>query len=151
MRAVGRVMVTLVGFLAAVIAAAAFMMLARLGRAPLDPDVAVFFWGHFAVGLGVAASMLGAAALVPAFIAILASEILALRSIVFYLAAGAALALAAVFGLSPMIAPMAGASGRATLMLAAGVIGGAVYWAVAGRTAGLTPPNRPPPPGPPAD
>lgn len=145
MRAVGRVIVALIGFMLAAFAAALFLMFASLGQAPAGNVAdAAFYWTQFALGLGLATSLLASASLVPAFVAIFVAEVFRLRSIVYYLAVGTILALAGILGLSSRL-PAAGiGSPRATLLVAAGVVGGAAYWLVAGRTAGLTPRHEAP-------
>lgn len=77
--------------------------------------------GLFAAGLGIA--VLG--------------EALAIRSWIFYVAAGAATAWIAAFLLG-----LGGEDGlvSAEATVAAGLVGGLFYWAVAGRTAGADPP-----------
>jgi hypothetical protein len=96
-----------------------------------------------AVGAGlVGASIIGGLSFVPALIAVLVSEILRLRGIVFHLAAGGVIALG--------LWVMQDAGGQATgvqgassglprgslVVLAAGFVGGFVYWLLAGRQAG---------------
>lgn len=142
MRAVGRTFAAMLGFVAAVIAAALFMMAAEIGWSAPDPDVAPLYWLDYALKLGLVASMLGSLALLPAAVAILVSEILGIRSLLFHLGVGGGLGLVAAFGLG---GPMRGAGEPAhlTFWLAAGFVGGFAYWLVAGRSAGLTPARSP--------
>lgn len=135
MRAVGRVLIALAGFVAAVVAAALFLFVARFGFGPVDAAASPVERLDYLIWAGLAASHLGAAAFVPGCLMILASEILRLRSLLFHVGFGGALGAAAALGVGRIAA--AATSERFTLLLAAGFVGGFVYWAVAGRTAGL--------------
>lgn len=151
MRAVGRLIVSLVGFMVAAIAAGLFIVLARQGRVPNELVDAVVYWERFAIGLGLATSLVATAALVPAFVAIAVAEVFRLRTVVYYIGVGAVLSAAGIFGLSARLDPTASDPRRTTLLLAAGIVGGAVYWVIAGRTAGLADPRANPPDAPPGD
>ncbi|WP_051242036.1 hypothetical protein [Stappia stellulata] len=91
-----------------------------------------------AVGAGlVGASVIGGLSFVPALFAVFLSEALRLRGIVFHLAAGGVIAL----GLWAMQEAGDQASHRglppgSLVVLAAGFVGGFVYWLLAGRQAG---------------
>lgn len=146
MRAIGRVIATLIGFMLAVAAAALFLVVAEVGwPSPVGGDVAdaMHFWVQFGLAYGFAVSLLGAAAFIPACLLILFTEIVGLRTIVFYLPAGGALGGAAALGLSSRLAAAARDGSSATLLIATGVVGAFVYWLIAGRMAGLSP-SRPP-------
>lgn len=87
------------------------------------------------VGTGlVAASVTGAAAMVPAGIAIAIAEFVRLKGIVFHLAAGGAIAFA-IWTLGPE-AEAGGVRPGSVIALAAGFFAGLVYWIIAGRTSG---------------
>ncbi len=121
----------IVGFVTAVIACGLFLSwgLFRPGSPEADPAA-------FAAMIGTAfvtASVLGAVALVPAACVILVSEIARLSGIVFHVAGAGAIAFllwtldgTANAGLRP----------GSAVVLAAGFVSGAVYWIIAGRTAG---------------
>ncbi len=88
-----------------------------------------------------ATSFIGASAFVPALLLIGVAEAARLRSVLYYAAAGAVVGLASYFGsdvelrlenttdVSPVFHPL-------QLAAAAGIIGGLVYWLLAGRNAG---------------
>jgi hypothetical protein len=135
-RAVGRILIAILGFVLAVIAAAAFLLAARVGFMPHDPGMAPLFWTQYALSGAMAASMIGSAAFIPMAIWILISEILGIRALVPHLAVGGLLGGAAAMGFGIM-GRHGGEVDRVTLLLAAGFVGGLVYWLVAGRTAGL--------------
>ncbi len=102
-----------------------------------DPVERVMF---FAVSF-FATSYIGATAFVPAVLLIIVAEIMRLRSLLYYAAAGAVVGLASYFGsnvemrlenttdVSPAFHPL-------QLAAAAGIIGGLAYWLLAGRNAG---------------
>lgn len=94
----------------------------------------------FGTGL-IGASVIGGFAFLPACLAILLSEALRLRGLIFHLAAGGAIA----FGLwmlgetspaDPARAAMGGLPPGSTVAAAAGFLAGFVYWLIAGRCAG---------------
>jgi hypothetical protein len=86
-------------------------------------------------------------ALIPALIAIGLAEAFGIRALTYYAAAGAAagaLVIAGLGGFDPTRLPTDSFARRELeLMIGAGIIGGLVYWLIAGRTAGN---GRPPPP-----
>ncbi|MEI2386805.1 hypothetical protein [Breoghania sp. JC706] len=91
----------------------------------------------------VGASIVGGLAFVPAALAILAAEILRLRSILYHVLIGGLVAIALVVA---TWVPDAGSRGLPpdwNLFLAAGFVGGFVYWLIAGRGSGITRPGAP--------
>ena len=88
-----------------------------------------------------ATSFIGASAFVPALLLIVVAEIMRLRSLLYYAAAGAVVGLTSYFGsnvelrlenttdVSPVFHPL-------QLAAAAGIVGGLAYWLLAGRNAG---------------
>jgi hypothetical protein len=88
-----------------------------------------------------ATSFIGATAFVPALLLIVLAEAGRMRSLLYYAAAGAAVGLASYFGsdvelrlenttdVSPVFHPL-------QLAAAAGIVGGLMYWLLAGRNAG---------------
>ena len=84
-------------------------------------------------------------AMLPAMLIIALAEGFRLRSVLVYLLAGAALALGSAYGwdLRFLRSPHDDLGARgAEIMAAVGIVGGFVYWAVAGRSAGAW--RRPP-------
>ncbi|MEH0070533.1 translation initiation factor IF-3 [Pannonibacter sp. Pt2-lr] len=86
----------------------------------------------------VSAAFLGALAFAPSFIAIALAEILRLRSAVYHVGlAGVIAAGLWIMGDSAMISNgHAGWLPGTTVALAAGFVGGIIYWLIAGRTSG---------------
>ena len=116
------------GYVLAVIAASAVMIVGTFG--PVGPDAY-----DFTIPLIFATGTVGAAAFAPAAVAILLSEIFALRSIFYFLAVGGTLGLV-LDQLLDFHASAALLDRAHVLFPAAGFIGGIVYWLVAGRLAG---------------
>ncbi len=90
--------------------------------------------------------IIGGAAFIPAFAAIVAAEILRLKSVFFHVAAGGIIA----FALWTLSEPNGGHTLRpgSSIALAAGFVAGFVYWLIAGRTSGywrITRGNEPSP------
>jgi hypothetical protein len=139
MRAVGRLFAAMLGFLAAVIGAAAFLLAAKLGLEGPPPGEEVWFWSRWVIYGGMAASMLGAMAFVPGAVLIVVTEIFSIRSPVVHVGAGGLLGLAATLTGSSASTASPTLDQEGLLMIAAGFVGGFVYWLIAGRSAGLKP------------
>jgi hypothetical protein len=91
--------------------------------------------GVFSAVVGFGAVIVSALALLPAVIVVMLAEALRLRSLLFYAAAGGLGLLALYYGLG--LAPADTRGGREfEIVAAAGIVGGLVYWALAGRNAG---------------
>ncbi|MGV2978280.1 translation initiation factor IF-3 [Roseibium alexandrii] len=121
----------IVGFVVAVTASGLFLSwgLFQPGSPEADPAA-------FAAMIGAAfvtASVLGAVAFVPAACVILVSEIARLSGIVFHVASAGAIAFL-LWILDGTVD--AGLRPGSPVVLAAGFVSGAVYWIIAGRTAG---------------
>ncbi len=88
-----------------------------------------------------ATSFLGAVAVAPALLLVVLGEVLRIRSFIYYAVAGALVGLASYFG-SNISARLENTTDippvehALPLAAVAGIIGGVVYWLVAGRTAG---------------
>ena len=137
MRAVGRIFAALIGFILAIIAAALFMLAASVGLTPAEPADSVWFWSNFGVSAAMTASYLGAMALAPWAVVILVTEVFRLRSALVYLAVGGLLGVMPSLGIAPMMRPLDGDPRNIAILVAAGIVGGFVYWLVAGRMAGI--------------
>ncbi len=137
MRAIGRIFAALIGFILAVVAAAVFMLSASVGFEPANPADSVWFWGNFGIGTAIAASYLGAMALAPWAVVILTSEAFRLRSVLVYLVAGGVLGALPALGIAPLMRPLDGNPRSIAILIAAGIVGGFVYWMAAGRMAGI--------------
>ncbi|MCM5554217.1 hypothetical protein [Pleomorphomonas sp. NRK KF1] len=137
MRAIGRIFAALIGFILAVTAAAVFMLAASVGFMPADPADSAWFWTNFGVHAAVTASYLGAMALAPWAVVILIAEVFRLRTALIYLLAGGLLGVLPSLGLAPMMRSMEGEPRQIAILVAAGFVGGFVYWLTAGRMAGI--------------
>jgi hypothetical protein len=97
-----------------------------------------------------ATSFVGAVAFVPAIVVIAIAEIARMRSFIYYGIGGALVALVSYYGSdislrlenTTDVPPVANAL---QLAAAAGIIGGLVYWLIAGRNAGVRRETSPPP------
>lgn len=118
------------GYVAAIVAAAL-----TVGLSVIGPGAG---YGEFGLIVFVVVMMLyaGAASFVPALIAIAVAELFAIRSALYFMLAGGALGYA-----THMLAPFFGDpylfEGRGVVFPAAGFVGGAVYWLIAGRLSGF--------------
>lgn len=147
MTALFRLVMMLVGYIWACIAASAVITLGTLapdwndlqafgqslGQSGDVPTVAL--WSM----IGIGAAVIFAIGFLPTLLAIILAEGFRLRSIVIYGVIGAALALAAVYGLDfggYVTAPNADMMHEREVFAAGGIAGGLVYWLFAGRRAG---------------
>ncbi len=138
---IGRIVVIIFALLVAMVAAGVALAIGILGPQwpsfDTDPvDQIVFLTVSF-----FATSFVGATAFLPALILVVVGEAMRLRSILYYGFAGAAVGLAAYFGsnvelrlenttdIAPVLHPL-------QLAAAAGIVGGLVYWLIAGRNTG---------------
>jgi len=131
---IGRIFVVIFSFLLACVAAAlvtAFAV-ALPGWRDLFEEPAAHY--SFAIVVGLSATLFAAFALLPAMLIIAIAEGFRWRSALFYALAGGALALVAGFGWD-FAAPRPEPHMR-EILAAAGIAGGFVYWALAGRNAG---------------
>lgn len=145
MVAVFRIVMMIVGYIWACVAAALVLTLGTLAPrwndlAPLaaqSPDMpAAALWTIVAVS----AVIIFAMAMLPTLVVIALTEGFALRSIVLYGAIGGALALALAYGLDfagYVAVPGSGLAREREVFAAAGIAGGLVYWLFAGRRAGI--------------
>jgi hypothetical protein len=127
------------GFICACIAAATTMALSLFG---FESD-AEFLIPFFAT-VTVTTMWTGAIAILPATVAIVLGEAFAWRSVLYYFLAGGVIALIADRASDLAIAPDFPGR-RLVIMLAAGFVGGFVYWVLAGQRAGDWGPRGTPP------
>lgn len=147
MTALFRLVMMLIGYICACLAASAVLTLGTLapnwndlqalgrslGQSGDVPTVALW------VTIGIGAVIIFAIGFFPTLLAIILTEGFRLRSIVIYGVIGAALALAAVYGLDfggYVTSPNADMMHEREVFAAAGIAGGLVYWLFAGRRAG---------------
>jgi hypothetical protein len=146
MTAFFRLVMMLVGYIWACVAASAVITLGTLvpnwndleelsrslGQTGDVPTIAL--WSM----IGIGAAIIFAVGFFPTLLAIILAEGFRLRSIVVYGVIGCALTLAAVYGLDfAGWAPNAGMMHEREVFAAAGIAGGLVYWLFAGRRAGV--------------
>lgn len=140
MRVVGRLMLILFACLVASIAAGFVVTLAVL--LPELSDLVLDPMDRGTVGLVLAfgAIFVSGFALMPVLVLIVIAESLRLRSLLFYAAAGAALAALLYLhlrGFDTLAFRVDGFARRELeIVTAAGIVAGLAYWAVAGRSAG---------------
>jgi len=136
---IARIFVVLFAFVLACVAAAAVMTVALvlpgwselIDRYPDQQSIAVM--------IALSAVFFSLYALLPAMLMIVLAEGFRLRSVLFYALAGAALALGSAYGwdLTMLRGPDDDLGGRGVeIMAAVGIVGGFVYWVLAGRNAG---------------
>jgi hypothetical protein len=139
MAVIVRILVLIIGYALACVAASSVFTLGMLG-ARWDELIAEGFpqpavWAIVAVG----AFIICAVAFLPAMLIVVIAEAFAWRSVLLYGVFGGALALALSYGLdlSGYIGePATYFSRERQLFAAAGIAGGLVYWLFAGRNAG---------------
>ena len=131
------------GFIAAVVAAAGTLLAGWYGHEPgVFTDVGAT---GFVIGIGVFAVLrIGALAFIPAFVVAVLAELFRWRSVFLYLAVGGALG--GLAGQLPVMGWEADGRSDTLLLLAAGFVGGFVYWSIAGRFSGIGRASEPPPP-----
>jgi membrane protease YdiL (CAAX protease family) len=131
------------GFIAGVLAAGLFLSWGLFQAAGPDQDPVAF---AAMLGTGfVTASVLGSMAFIPAAVAIVLAETLAWRGLIYHLGAAGLIAL----GLWTLGVETAGTEPRpgTSVALAAGFLGGLVYWLIAGRSSGRWRSKKPEDPG----
>ena len=134
MRLFGRIFAVIFSFLAASLAAAIVLTIGILAPDWFDLFDRGMPNGGFSMVVGFIAFFVSGFALLPMLVIFVVAEAFALRSVLFYAAAGLALAL---FFRSRMTDQAPNFFDRdLEIMAAAGIAGGLVYWALAGRNAG---------------
>jgi hypothetical protein len=98
--------------------------------------------GWFAGSAALFAISAGGISFIPAIVAIVFAEVFAWRSVFLWLALGGAIGLAADRFVPELYAPSMDGR-RLAIFLAAGFVGGFVYWLIAGRFAGVGKPTSP--------
>jgi hypothetical protein len=140
MSLIGRLFVILFGFLFAsavagliVVGAILYPELSDIGGAPVDQNA-------LNVILGFGFIFVSGFALLPALIVVLVTEAFYIRSALAYALGGAAVGLACYLGLVPFDPATMRFDGivrrHLEIMTGAGIVGGLVYWLIAGRNAG---------------
>jgi hypothetical protein len=145
---IGRFAVILVGYIAAALAASAFIHLLFLGAAGFRPDEgSAIVMGSLFFSIPFTALFVGYFAFLPSVAAILIGEVFGQRGWLFHALAGAAVGLAvvALFWQSSMMLDGGNQAGTdpafstprfVGLIIGGGIVGGLAYWLCAGRWAG---------------
>ncbi|WP_407157467.1 hypothetical protein [Bradyrhizobium sp. STM 3557] len=154
MALIGRLFVILFAFLAAcfvagliVVGAILFPEFSDLGEGPIDQ-------GALDIIIGFGIIFVSGVALIPALLIALITEAFSIRSVLAYAIGGGVVGLAGYLGLIPFDPETFHFEGivrrHLEIMTGAGIVGGLVYWMIAGRNAGAwrRPPQRLPPPPP---
>jgi hypothetical protein len=136
---IGRILIILVAFFAASLAAGIILVFSIVfpewgsGRFGFDD-------GSFAVVATIGFVVIGSFGFVPALIIALVTEALNIRSALIYAAGGAVLGALSYLGIArfdPDTMTMVGGVRREVeIMAGAGIVAGLVYWLIAGRNAG---------------
>jgi hypothetical protein len=140
MALIGRVLVIVIGFIAAslvggmiIVGALLFPVLSDLGAAPADQDA-------INILLGFGFIFVSGFALMPALVIMLITEAFSIRSALAYAIGGGVVGLACYLGLIPFNPDTLRFDGivrrHLEIMTGAGIVAGVVYWMVAGRNAG---------------
>ncbi len=149
MTAFFRIIMMLVGYIWACIAASLVLTLGTLEPDWNDLDALSHSLGNQSSDvptialwsvIGIGAAIIFAIGFFPTLLAIVLTEGFKLRSIVIYAVIGGALSLAAAYGLDfggYVTAPNADMMHEREVFAAAGIAGGLVYWLFAGRRAGV--------------
>jgi hypothetical protein len=139
MHVVLRLVLDCIGYLVAAMAAVLLISLVTWSRAyaPVSDDPALIGMTAFVVltDAFVLLWILGSTALLPAMAAIVLGEALALRSWLYYAAAG--LTVAFLVAHSSLLPDYPALPSDPPISAAAGLVGGLMHWLVAGRSAGL--------------
>ena len=151
MALIGRLFVIFFGFLAAclvagmiVVCAVLFPEFSDLGSGPIDP-------GALNIVLGFGFIFISGFALLPAMLVAAITEAFYIRGALTYAVGGGLVGLACYLGLVPFDPDSLRFEGivrrHLEIMTGAGIVGGLIYWMIAGRNAGAwrEPPRRPPP------
>lgn len=152
MALVGRVILVFIGCVLASLAAGAVVTVAvllpewsALDLGPLGDDT-------FGIAVSFGAIFLSGFAFLPVLAVILVAEVLEIRTLLYYAAAGAVIAALLYLDFSSWDTLAFSVSGFARreieIMAAAGIVAGFVYWAIAGRSAGSWRRPAPTPPEP---
>lgn len=135
-RLFGRLILVPLAFVVTLIAVGIFV---AFSLATLDPDFSQSSEVHllFTTLIGLFASgLLGGLVFAPAVIILLICEMFRLRSIFVYLAIGGAFGVMGAYVPAPDVDSAVPVS-EDRILIAAGLIGGVIYWLLAGRSAGF--------------
>jgi phosphotransferase system glucose/maltose/N-acetylglucosamine-specific IIC component len=137
----GRIIVIFFALMVAIIAAGIALAIGIVAPDWTGVDSDPFERVSFFIVSFFATSFVGAVAFLPALVVIVIAEAARLRSFLYYGVGGALVALASYYGSDISLrlentTDVAPVSNALQLAAAAGIIGGLVYWLIAGRNAG---------------
>ncbi|MDB5515527.1 MAG: hypothetical protein JWQ17_2285 [Tardiphaga sp.] len=154
MALIGRLIVIFFGFLAACLAAGMIVVFAVLFPEMSDLDTGSIDQNAINIVLGFGFIFISGFALLPAMLVVLITEAFYIRGVLTYALGGAVVGLACYLGLVPFDPATMHFEGiirrHLEIMTGAGIVGGLIYWMIAGRNAGAwrQPRHLPPPPPP---
>jgi hypothetical protein len=136
-----RVIVIFFAFLAASFAAGVIVVLAVMHPSVSSLDLGPMERDVLAVASGFGFIFVSGVSFLPALIMALVTEALAIRSLLFYAAGGALFGLGVYLAFTPFDPSTVSFVGldrrELEVMTGAGIVAGLVYWAIAGRQAGM--------------
>ncbi|MDB5634190.1 MAG: hypothetical protein JWR49_3045 [Tardiphaga sp.] len=140
MALIGRLFVVLFGFLAACLVAGMIVVFAVLFPELSDLYTGSIDQSAINVMLGFGFIFVSGFALLPAIVVVAITELFYVRSVLAYAIGGAAVGLACYLGLVPFDTDTMQFNGivrrHLEVMSGAGIVGGLIYWLIAGRNAG---------------
>jgi hypothetical protein len=154
MALIGRLIVIFFGFLAACLVAGMIVVFAVLFPEMSDLDTGSIDQNAINIVLGFGFIFISGFALLPAMLVVLITEAFYIRGVLTYAIGGAVVGLACYLGLVPFDPATMHFEGiirrHLEIMTGAGIVGGLIYWMIAGRYAGAwrQPRHLPPPPPP---
>ncbi len=153
MALVGRLFVIFFGFLAACLVAGMIVVFAVLFPELSDLDTGTIDPNAVNVVLGFGFIFISGFALLPAMLVVAITETFYIRGALTYALGGAIVGLACYLGLVPFDPATMRFDGivrrHLEIMTGAGIVGGMIYWVIAGRNAGAWRAPRSMPPSPP--
>jgi len=136
-----RIIVVVFAFLAASLAAGAVVVMAVMYPAISSLDLGPIDRNILAVATGFGFIFVSGIAFLPALIMVLVTEAFSIRSLLFYAMGGALFGLGVYLAFTPFDPSSMSFSGverrELEVMTGAGIVAGLVYWAIAGRRAGM--------------
>jgi phosphotransferase system glucose/maltose/N-acetylglucosamine-specific IIC component len=137
----GRIIVIFFALIVAIVAAGIVLAIGIVAPDWAGVDSDPFERVNFFIVSFFATSFVGAVAMLPALVVIIISEAARLRNFLYYGVGGALVGLASYYGSDISIrlentTDVAPVGNALQLAAAAGIVGGVVYWLIAGRNAG---------------
>ena len=141
MALIGRLLMILIGLLAASLVGGLIIVVALLFPAVSDLGRGLIDDGTFDILLGFGFIFVSGFALLPALIIVAITEAFCIRSVLAYAVGGGLVGLACYLGLVPFDSTTLQFEGivrrHLEIMTGAGIVAGVIYWMIAGRNTGL--------------